>query len=177
MNTLKRTKKDQWLKFGKLCTTPGQWGLLSGQVQIKDDPHLVNQLEFYVEGPKKSRNYLVDGASLKVSKVPESFYEKSKSEIDRLRKVDLTVEAGYPEYSNVTISISQVKHDFPFGSGRFSIKDLGSRRCVGFTIDTGRGVKSLKTNLKLLTLHYFRQILHIENSFMIISIMPFSKIE
>ena len=124
INILKRTKKDQWLKFGKLCTTPGQWGLLSGQVQIKDDPHLVNQLEFYVEGPKKSRNYLVDGASLKVSKVPESFYEKSKSEIDRLRKVDLTVEAGYPEYSNVTISISQVKHDFPFGSGRFSILDL-----------------------------------------------------
>ena len=124
MTTQKRTKKDQWLKFGKLCTTPGQWGLLSGQVQIKDDPHLVNQLEFYVEGPKKSRNYLVDGASLKVSKVPESFYEKSKSEIDRLRKVDLTVEAGYPEYSNVTISISQVKHDFPFGSGRFSILDV-----------------------------------------------------
>ena len=122
MNILKRTKKDQWLKFGKLCTKPGQWGLLSGQVQIKD-PHLVNQLEFYVEGPKKSRNYLVDGASLKVSKVPKSFFEKANSEIDRLRKVDLTVEGGYPEYSNVTISISQVKHDFPFGSGRFSIKD------------------------------------------------------
>ena len=61
---------------------------------------------------------------MKVSKVPESFYEKSKSEIDRLRKVDLTVQASYPEYSNVTISISQVKHDFPFGSGRFSILDV-----------------------------------------------------
>ena len=49
-----RNKKDQWLKFGKLCTTPKEgWGLLSGMVQIKDDPHLVNQLEFYVEGPAK----------------------------------------------------------------------------------------------------------------------------
>ena len=132
INTLKRTKKDQWLKFGKLCTTPGQWGLLSGQVQIKDDPHLVNQLEFYVEGPKKSRNYLVDGASLKVSKVPESFYEKANSEIDRLRKVDLTVEAAYPEFSNVTISISQVKHNFPFGSGRFLIQDMLSMRYLCF---------------------------------------------
>ena len=78
-----RAKKDVWLKFGKLCTVPGEWGLLSGQVQIKDDPHLVNQLEFYVEGPAKSREYLVDGASFKVAKVPESFYKNANEEIDR----------------------------------------------------------------------------------------------
>ena len=176
MNALKRTKKDQWLKFGKLCTTPGQWGLLSGQVQIKDDPHLVNQLEFYVEGPKKTRNYLVDGASLKVSKVPESFYEKANSEIDRLRKVDLTVEAGYPEYSNVTISISQVKHDFPFGSGWFSIRFTTFAMLRFFELLNWSGYL-IGTHFKLSMHHCFPQILHIENSSMIISIMPYSKIE
>merc|ERR1719436_1848579 len=86
-------------------------------VQLKDDPHLINTLEFYVEGPAKSREYVVDGASLKVQKVPESFYEKSNAAIDKLRKVDLTVVADYgAEHSNVTIKIEQQKHDFPFGS-------------------------------------------------------------
>ena len=113
-----RNKKDVWLKFGKLCTTPSEgWGLLSGMVQLKDDPHLINTLEFYVEGPAKSRDYLVDGASLKVQKVPESFYEKSNAAIDKLRKVDLTVVADYgASHSNVTIKVEQQKHDFPFGS-------------------------------------------------------------
>ena len=109
-----RTKKDQWLKFGKLCTVPGEWGLLSGQVQIKDDPHTINVLEFYVEGPNKSRNYLVDNASLKVSKVPESFYDKSNADIDRLRKVDLKVTVS--NHSNATVHIQQQSHAFPFGS-------------------------------------------------------------
>merc|ERR1712106_165407 len=90
---------------------------LSGMVQLKDDPHLINTLEFYVEGPAKSRDYLVDGASLKVQKVPESFYEESNAAIDKLRKVDLTVVADYgAEHSNVTIKVEQQKHDFPFGS-------------------------------------------------------------
>ena len=112
-----RNKKDVWLKFGKLCTTPSAgWGLLSGMVQIKDDPHLVNQLEFYVEGPVKTRDYLVDGASLKVQKVPDSFYKSSDEAIDRLRKVDLTVVADYADHSNVTIKVEQKRHDFPFGS-------------------------------------------------------------
>merc|ERR1712176_382944 len=112
-----RNKKDVWLKFGKLCTTPSAgWGLLSGMVQIKDDPHLVNQLEFYVEGPAKWRNYLVDGASLRVQKVPDSFYESSDAAIDRLRKVDLTVVADYADHQDVTIKVEQQKHDFPFGS-------------------------------------------------------------
>ena len=110
-----RTKKDQWLKFGKLCTVPGEWGLLSGQVQIKDDPNTINVLEFYVEGPSKSRDYLVDNASLKISKVPESFYEKSNESIDRLRKSNLKVTLG-SEYKNVTVHIQQQKHLFPFGS-------------------------------------------------------------
>ena len=96
-----------------LYNTKEGWGLLSGMVQLRDDPHLVNQLEFYVEGPKKSRDYLVDDASLKVQKVPESFYEKSNAEIDRLRKTDLTVVANYPEHANVTIKIEQQKHAFP----------------------------------------------------------------
>merc|ERR1711990_1407543 len=57
----------------------------------------------------------VDNASLKISKVPESFYEKSNESIDRLRKSNLKVTLG-SEYKNVTVHIQQQKHLFPFGS-------------------------------------------------------------
>jgi hypothetical protein len=106
--------KDIWLKFGKLCTVPGKWGLLSGEIQLTIDPAQVNSLQFYVEGPKKSREFLADGASLKVAQVPDDWFKKSDQKIDILRKSKLSVKANYDQ--DVTISIEQKKHEFPFGS-------------------------------------------------------------
>jgi len=109
-----RTRKDVWLKFGKLCTIPGEWGLLSGEVHLTMEPNLVNVLEFYVEGPHKGRDFIVDGASFKVASVSKEWVEKSEKKIDEIRKSNLSIRTFYDK--NVTVSIQQTKHAFPFGS-------------------------------------------------------------
>ena len=56
----------------------------------------------------------VDNASLKLARVPDSFHEKADAEIDRIRKVNLSIIADYNQ--PVVVHIEQQTHAFPIGS-------------------------------------------------------------
>ena len=56
----------------------------------------------------------VDDASLKLARVPDSFHQKAEAEIDRIRKVNLSVVTNYNQ--PVVVHIEQQTHAFPIGS-------------------------------------------------------------
>ena len=128
-----KTKKDVWLKFGKLCTVPGEWGILSGEIQITVDPSLVSVLEFYVEGPEKSRDFIVDNASFKVASVPSAWIDESDKKINEIRKANLSIRTFYD--SDVTVSIEQTKHAYPFGSAVDSSLLVSNQQYRNFFMD------------------------------------------
>ena len=65
------TKKDQWIPIGSATIPTKQWGKISGSINFKFSPGDVKEIQIYVEGPPKTREFFVDDSSLK-AKNPSS---------------------------------------------------------------------------------------------------------
>ena len=61
------SKKDQWIPIASALIQTKQWGKLSGTINFNFPASDVKEIQIYVEGPPKTRDFFVDDSSFKAT--------------------------------------------------------------------------------------------------------------